>query len=250
MDVIGAALLLAAGMLAGWLNTLAGGGSMLTVPALMWLGFPADMANGTSRVAVLAQGVAATWGFRREKALALRDLRKLSLPIVGGAGIGAYAATLIPNAIFKPLLIGVFSLMALTMFLKPNALAPDPSETVREVAPSPGAWFALFLAGFYGGFLQAGVGLILLAVFGGLLRIDLERGNALKVAAVLAYSGLVVLVFAARARIEWIAGCTLALGNVVGALLGVRFAVKRGQAAIKKVVFAMVVASCASLLWK
>jgi hypothetical protein len=249
-EPLGVALLLAAGSVAGFLNTVAGGGSMLTVPALMWLGLPADIANGTSRVSVLAQGVAATWGFRRSGSLDSALLAKLSAPIVLGAVVGAYAATLIPNAIFKPLLLATFILMAFATLLKPSTFAPPPGEDVVLPSARKGTWLALLLAGFYGGFLQAGVGFVLLAVFASMLRIDLVRGNALKVATVLAYSGLVVLVFASRARIEWISGLVLSFGNVIGAALGVRFAVRRGQDAIKKVVVLMIVASCVSLLFK
>ena len=114
----------------------------------------------------------------------------------------------------------------------------------------PGATLALVLSGFYGGFLQAGVGFILLAIFAGMLRIDLVRGNGLKVAVVFLYSLVVVVVFAARARVDYAYGAVLAVGHVIGAEAGVRFSVKRGQGAIKKVVFVMILVSGVSLFFR
>ena len=243
-------VLVIAGAAAGWLNTVAGGGSMLTVPALMWCGLPADVANGTSRIAILAQGVTAVAGFRREKALDTRLLTAVAIPNVVGALFGAYAATLIPNQVFKPILICAMLVMAFSMFVKPESFLPPKGTAALHPRDRPGATLALLLSGFYGGFLQAGVGFILLAVFAGMLRIDLVRGNGLKVAVVFLYSLVVVLVFAARARVDYAYGAVLALGHVVGAEAGVRFSVKRGQGAIKKVVFAMIVVSCVSLFFR
>ncbi len=220
---------------------------MLTVPALMWCGLPADIANGTSRVAILAQGATAVAGFRRNAALDLKLLAAVAVPNVVGAVFGAYAATLLPNRIFEPILIGSLLLMAFTMFLKPSTFLPPEGALPLHPRDRPGATLALLLSGFYGGFLQAGVGFVLLSVFAGLLRIDLVRGNALKVSVIFLYSVLVVLVFAARARVDYAYGGVLALGHVVGAEAGVRFSVKRGQEAIRKVVFAMIVISGLSL---
>lgn len=249
-ELLGYGLLLLAGALAGWLNTIAGGGSLLTVPALMWYGLPADLANGTSRVAILAQGVTAVAAFWREKKLEPRQLTQVALPSVFGALLGAYASTLIPNAVLTPLIIATLIIMAASMFLKPSTFAPPAGAVPIDPRHKPSAQVALFFAGFYGGFLQAGVGLILLAVFASLLHIDLVRGNGLKVAVVFLYSIVVVMVFAARSRVALAPAGVLAVGQSIGALLGVRFAVKRGQAAIQKVVFVMVVAMAVALIFK
>jgi uncharacterized membrane protein YfcA len=247
LELVGLVL---AGAIAGWVNTIAGGGSMLTVPALMWYGLPADIANGTSRIAILAQGLTAVWGFRREKALDTSLLVGAAVPSVLGAVLGAYAATLIPTAIFKPILIITLLLMAASMFLKPDALSPPPGAIPVDPRKNGKAWVALFFTGFYGGFLQAGVGLILLAVFAGLCRIDLVRGNGLKVAVIFAYSIVVVLVFAGRGKMDWSSGGVLAIGHVLGAEFGVRFAVRQGQAAIRKVLFVVILVTCVSLFFK
>ncbi|MFT3923426.1 MAG: sulfite exporter TauE/SafE family protein [Myxococcales bacterium] len=244
-------VLVFAGIAAGWINTVAGGGSMLTVPALMWCGLPVDLANGTSRIAILAQGVTAVAGFRRHNTLDdTRLLTEIAVPNVVGAVIGAFVATLIPNAVFKPILIGALLLMAFSLFLKPESFLPPEGSVPLRPSQRPSAVLALLFSGFYGGFLQAGVGFVLLAVFAGMLRIDLVRGNGLKVAVVFVYSVVVVLVFAARSRVDYAYGALLALGQVVGAEAGVRFSVKRGQGAIKKVVFVMIIVSGVSLFFR
>jgi uncharacterized protein len=208
------------------------------------------VANGTSRVAILAQGATGVLGFRRAKQLDGSLFWAVALPSLLGAIFGAIAATYIPNSIFRPILIGTFVIMAGTLFLSPETLAPPAAATPIDPKSRPVAVLALLLAGFYGGFLQAGVGFVLLAVFGGLLRIDLVRGNGLKVAVIFLYSIVVVVIFAARSRVDLTSGLTLAVGNALGAELGVRFAIKSGQRAIKRVLFVAIIASCLALLWK
>ncbi len=223
---------------------------MLTVPALMWYGLPADLANGTSRIAILAQGVTAVTGFRREKKLDTALLRSVMVPNILGAMLGAYAATIIPNDVFKPVLIVALIAMAFSMFLKPETFEPKPGSTPLHPSQHRFGYLALFLAGFYGGFLQAGVGFVLLAVFASVLQIDLVRGNALKVALIFLYSLVVVAIFATRSKVDYTSGAILAVGHVVGAHAGVRFSVKSGQGAIKKVVFVMIIASGVSLFFR
>lgn len=244
------ALLLGVGLAAGWINTVAGGGSLLSVPALMWTGLPADIANGTSRVAIVGQGAVGVVGFRRAGRLDWGVLGRVVPTTLAGAVLGAYLATVIPNQVFKPVLIGTMMLMAVTLLLSPQTLAPPPDTEPLDVRQEPKAWVALFATGVYGGFLQAGVGLVLLAVLAGLLRHDLVRANALKVGVVLVYSVAALGVFVWRGKVAWDAGLVLAIGNMIGAQLGVHFAVQRGQQAIRWVVFGMVLVSCAALLWR
>jgi uncharacterized membrane protein YfcA len=243
-------LLVIAGVLAGWVNTLAGGGSLLTVPALMWYGLPVDVANGTSRVAVLVQGATAVYGFFREGKLETGLLLPIAVPSVIGAALGAFLATLIPNEVLTPLVIATLVIMAASMFLSPASFAPPEGAQPIDPRTRPAALAALFLAGFYGGFLQAGVGIVLLFVFARLLKIDLVRGNGLKVAVIFIYSIVVVLIFAARARVSLWSGSLLALGQMVGAILGVRFSVRMGQAAVQKVLFVVIVLVALALLFK
>jgi hypothetical protein len=208
------------------------------------------VANGTSRVAVLVQGATAVYGFFREGKLETKLLWPIALPSVVGAALGAYVATRIPNEVLTPLVVATLVVMAASMFLQPGKFAPPEGAEPLDPRAHPRALGALLLAGFYGGFLQAGVGILLLFVFARLLRIDLVRGNGLKVAVIFIYSLVVVAIFAVSARVAIVSGSLLAVGQMVGALLGVRFTVRMGQAALQKVLFVVIVLLAVALLFK
>ena len=246
----GSLWLVLVGAVAGWVNTLAGGGSLLTVPALMWYGLPADVANGTSRVAILAQCLAAVVAFRRRRVLDTKLFARVALPSVLGAALGAFAATLIPNAIFKPLLISTLALVALVLLVRSRSTKP--ADPATDGAPGQKRWvaLALFGVGVYGGMFQAGVGIMLLVVLSSGLGLDLVRGNAIKVGVALLYSVVAVWVFAASDRVHLSSGLVLALGNVIGAVLGVRFALRAGQEAVRKVVLVGALAVVLSVLFR
>ncbi len=236
------AALAAAGLGAGFVNTLAGGGSMIMVPALLLAGVPADVANGTTRVPILAQCLTSAATFARAGRLERRPAVDVAPLAVLGALVGAYVATLIPNRIFQPLLVGTMMVMAATMLLRPETLAPPDGTPVRRVLGDPLAMLCTLAAGFYGGVLQAGAGIVLLTLFSGLLRYDLVRANALKATVMLCYIAVTVAVFAARGRIQWEAAGVMTAGAVVGAWIGARLALQAGPAWIRWVVIAMVLA--------
>jgi hypothetical protein len=250
MNDLELAALAGAGLAAGFVNTLAGGGSMIMVPALLLAGVPADVANGTTRVPILAQCATSAATFARARRLERAPALDVAPLAVVGALAGAWIATLIPNRIFEPLLVGTMMVMAVTMLLRPETLAPPPGTEPRRVLGAPLAMLCTLAAGFYGGVLQAGAGIVLLALFSGLLRYDLIRANALKAIVMLAYIAVTVAVFAARGRIEWAAAGVMTIGAVLGAWLGARLALQAGAAWIRWVVLAMVLALGGWVLWR
>ena len=134
--------------------------------------------------------------------------------------------------------------------VKPGAIAPPPGTPTIAPKQSPAAWLGLFGAGFYGGFVQAGVGFILLAALAGGLRYDLLRANALKTVCALAFTSLALIIFILFDLVWWIPGLVLAAGSMLGAYIAVRVAVKLPQVYLKWFLFAMTVVSClASLLY-
>jgi len=233
-------LLLAAGLLAGFVNTLAGGGSLLTVPVLMLLGLPAQHANATNRVGVFLHSLVGGEAFDRRGQLDRRAAASLLPLALAGAVAGAVAASRLPAAVFEPVLLAGLALIALTLVWKPQVLAPAEGTPTLGIRERPIAALALFGAGFWGGFLQAGVGIFLLASFSGLLRFDLVRANALKVVMVAAFTGTSLLVFIAADQIVWLPGLVLAAGSVTGARLAVRFAVSTGHETLRRVIFGLV----------
>jgi uncharacterized protein len=230
-----------AGLVGGFVNTLAGGGSMIMVPALMLAGLPADVANGTSRVPITAQCLTSAATFARAGRLERGPTLDVAPLAIVGALAGAWLATVIPNRIFEPLLIGTMVAMAAAMLLRPETLAPPEGTPVRRVLGSPWAMPLTLVAGFYGGILQAGAGLVFLALLSGVLRYDLVRANALKAIVMLAYIVVTVAVFAARGRIVWEAAGAMTVGAIGGAWLGARLALGEGAAAwIRWLVLAMI----------
>ncbi|MBD3648730.1 MAG: sulfite exporter TauE/SafE family protein, partial [Pseudomonadales bacterium] len=195
------ALLLGAGLIAGFINTLAGGGSMLTLPALMMLGMPADVANGTNRIGVLLQSVAGAKGFHDADRLDAAAIGPVLVPTLLGALVGALAASYLPVWLLKPVLLGSMVIMAPVMLIRPSVVAPPEGTEARRLKDHPSAGAGLFLAGVYGGFVQAGVGFILIAALAGGLRYDLVRTNALKMVCTASFSVVALAAFIARDQV-------------------------------------------------
>ena len=229
------ALLAVAGFVTSVLNVIAGGGSFLTLPLLIFLGLPAADANGTNRLGVLAQTISAVWGFHRARVLDWRFGALTATPAVVGSIVGAWASLQVGELAFRRVLATLMLAMTFVTLVDPR-----PRRARRPLPP----WLLalLFLGlGFYGGFIQAGIGFLLLAVttWAGL---DLVRGNALKVLSVFVVTVVAALVFAFEGRIRWDDGLALAAGSFVGGMVGVRLTVKRGERFIRVVVVTALVA--------
>jgi len=246
-DLTTVLILFAVGLISGTMNVIAGGGSMITLPVLIMLGLPANVANGTNRVAILVQNVGATWSFHRLGLVSGPWLRLGAPPALVGAVLGTWTALNIGDLAFERILAFVLVLAAGWMLWRPMS-----SVTEVNTPPPEGGkgWLlrALFCGlGFYGGFIQAGMGFIVLAVttsFG----LDLIRSNAVKVTLVLAFTPLALGIFAYNGRVEWLTGFVLAGGTFIGALIGVRLQILRGQKWVRRVLTATVVVFAIRLL--
>ena len=242
------AALIVSGIIAGFVNTLAGGGSILTLPALMLLGMPADVANGTNRVGVLLQSIAGVRGFRRHGKLETPAIIPILVPTIVGSLIGSLVASYLPVSILKPLLIFTMIGMTLLIILRPGTL-PQENEAALSLKDSPGGIFWLFVAGLYGGFVQAGVGFILLAALAGALRYDLVRANALKMVCTLVFSVVALAVFVIRDQVLWIPGLIMGVATIIGVQLSVRFAITARQDTLKWILLSMSLVVCVAALF-
>lgn len=245
MSVLGYSALFVVGFVAAVINVLAGGGSFLTLPLLIFLGLPASVANGTNRVGVLAQNISAVAGFHRHNVLPVTWALSVSVPAVTGAALGVWAALIVPDVAFRRIL----SIVMLAMTLA-TVLSKRPAADVRREPQSAWHWTMVagfFVTGLYGGFLQAGVGFLALAMTT-LAGLDLVRGNAVKVFSVMLLTLLSLVVFAGTGHVDWPAGIALAGGNVLGGIIGVRVAVLKGQRWLEHAVTATIVVF-AVLLW-
>jgi len=249
IDALHLFLLIASGVAAGFVNTIAGGGSIFTLPALILLGMPADVANGTNRVGVVMQSLAAVRGFDRHKMLERATVVPIVLPTIGGALVGSAVASVIPVPVLKPVLLATMMAMTLLIVLKPGTI-PDLHETALSPGQRPSAFAWLFLAGLYGGFVQAGVGFILLTALAGVLRYDLLRANALKMMCTLVFSVVALAVFIAQGQVLWIPGLIVGAGSIIGVQLSVRFAINAKQKTLKWILLAMAMLVCVAALLK
>ncbi len=229
MDLITAVFLIVAGGAAGFINAVAGGGSTITLPVLEGL-LGATTANGTNRIAVLLANATAVGGFAKGGAMPWRKALVLIPPAVVGAGVGAWTATQISNDGMKRVFALVLVFVAISVLVKPSRwTTPGTGRSLTE------PWRSLvFLgAGFYGGFVQAGAGFLLLL---GLVMgqgLDLVRGNAVKVLLILVYTPVALIFFAGAAQVDLVFGLVLAIGNSSGAWIASRLAVKRGAGWIR-----------------
>ena len=240
--------LIVAGIIGGFVNTIAGGGSMVTVPVMMLLGMPVDHANGTNRLGVLQQSITGMRGFNKSKKLDTGAIVPMLIPTVSGAALGAFAATWLHPDTLKPVLLGTMILIALAMLVFPNVMSPLEGTEARTFRERRLGLVMLFGSGLYGGFAQAGVGFILIAALSAGLRYDLVRANALKVVCTALFSVAALVVFIWTGHVDYIAGLILAVGATIGATASVKFAVTVDQRVIKWTLFVMICVTAGSAL--
>lgn len=226
MTVWEAVLLVVGGVAAGVINTMAGGGSALTVPLLVLAGVPGNQANGSNRVGILAASASAVAGFRSSGVDGLKGTAPILAPAVVGSLVGSFGISQLADETFET----IFGLL----------LVPIVLLTIFKPKPKPGTepWsrpvtvVVFFLIGCYGGAFQAGVGLVLLIA---LTRsgLDLVAANSVKVAINLLVTCFALPVFIAQGNVVWAPALTLAAGFLVGGWVGAKWAVTGGERVIR-----------------
>ena len=229
MSALDFVLLVLGGMASGFINTLAGGGSAITIPILTEILGDVNVANGTNRIAIMLANIGAVAGFQRGKAVPWDVVRKVAIPAGVGAIAGAWVATIISAGAMRRVFAVVILLVALSVLYRPQRWIHEREDSLRE----PWRSVLFFAIGWYGGFLQAGVGLLWLTalVLGG--GLDLVRGNAAKVALIAIYTPLTIVVFARAAQVDVAVGAVLAIGQVSGAVLASQLAIAKGAAWVR-----------------
>jgi hypothetical protein len=236
--------LFAAGIAAGFINTVAGGGSVITIPVLVEF-FNASIANGTVRIAIFLQNISGVIGYARHRVVVWRMVIPLLIPTVVGAVGGAWLATeLSPGAIRRVFAVAVV-LVALSVLIKPKGWEESEEPRLRQ------PWTSLvFLGvGFYGGFVQAGVGFLFLAALVPGLGLGLVKGNGVKVVLIFAYLPFALPLFINADQVDWAAGGLVGGGSMVGAFLASTLAVKKGAAWIRWVLVVAAVAAAIRMLF-
>ena len=225
-------LLLITGIATGFLNVMAGGGSMLSVPIMIFLGVPGTVANATNRIAILPQNISAVWAFYRKGFANFKLSLSLSACTIPGTIIGAYYAARIPSDQFNYLLAFImFTVLVIMSLPRTNTNDHQTKELSRErMLVGHGL---MILIGFWGGFIHIGVGFLLMPVLNRVMRLDLITTNSHKVFIVLCYTAVALLVFASQLELVWKYGIALAIGTSIGAWIAANLQINRGIGAIK-----------------
>ncbi len=232
-------LLIVVGFVVGFINTVAGGGSLLSLPVLIFLGLPSNVANGTNRVAIVLQTALGTAGFKSKGVSTTPFNIYLGVAALFGALIGSTLAVDIHADTFNKILAIIMVLVAVIIVFKPNMRLDQLNERLQGKY----LWIALpvfFLFGIYGGFINAGIGFIIVLFLHNFNRMTLVRANATKVTVELIYNFAALLVFLLNGVVMWKIGLIMAMGNASGAWFGSRFSVDKGDGFIRFFLVAMV----------
>ncbi len=239
--------LILGGILVGFINTLAGGGSIISLSILMYvMGLPANIANGTNRIAVTLQTLVASSNFKKQKVLDWKKGLKLGIPAVLGSLLGAWIAVDIKEEIFEKAMAIIMILMLAFIFYKPQLWLKGKEELIEKKV-SPFIMFIFFLIGIYGGFIHVGIGYLLLISIVLGAGYDLVKANAIKVFIVLLYVPFSLAVFIYNKQVNFLYGFVLAIGNIIGALVASRFAIKNGANFVRWVIVVVVILTAANV---
>ena len=237
-------LLVISGVCAGFINTLAGGGSMLTLPVLMLMGMPADIANGTNRLAVVIQSLTGVHGFKKHGYLETSDIIPVMKPMLVGALLGALIVSYMPPDVLKPVLLITMMVMSLVMMFSSAVVFPGEHEKPKSLGDLRFGSTGIFLCGLYGGAIQGGVGFVLIMFFSGAMRYGILQANAWKMVCTLGFGFLSLVIFIVREQVVWIPGAILSLATIVGVLLSLKFAMKANQEVLKRFVLVVILIVC------
>ena len=220
-------LLFAAGIVAGFINTIAGSGSLLTLPLLIFIGLPPTVANATNRIGILLQSIVGAVSFRHQRVFRFREGLPYMIPSVIGAVAGALYAASFNEEVMRRVIGFLLLFMLLMLLIKPERWLYG-REVKRSRLRRVGEVTIFLLIGFYGGFIQAGVGFFLIAALVYGTGAGLTRSNALKVLITSVFTLVAVIVFLMTGQIDFRAGLILGAGSMIGAYVGTRVAVEWG----------------------
>jgi uncharacterized protein len=236
--VISTVVIFIAGMLAGMINSIAGGGTLISFPVLLWLGRDAVIANATSTVAIWPGSVAGAFGFRRDLATARRWLLMLIVPSLVGGAMGAWLLLRTETSTFEKIV--PFLILGATLLFAAQGMITSRLGDIARSHENPGAgWLVFvfafqFLVGLYGGYFGAGIGILMLAALGLIGMTDLHQMNGLKNVLAVFINGIAAIYFVILRAVEWGDVFVMMAGAIVGGLLGARLAHVLGRTFVRR----------------
>ncbi len=231
-------LLLVSGVLVGIINTLGGGGSVITMSLFMAMGMPIGIANGTNRIAVLMQNLSATVAFLRKGMLHVKSGLLLSLPAIVGNIFGALVATEVSESIFKICLSIVLAIILIYLVLGKDNEQITGGHSLK-IKWWHYIWF--FIIGFYGGYIYIGLGFLILAVTIWTMNLDIITANVIKGFVIFLSTPFALAVFIYNGQVEWMAGLLHGAGNIIGALMASHWAMNWGVKFVRWFTLAIIV---------
>jgi uncharacterized protein len=234
--------LIISGLLVGFINTLAGGGSIISLSLLMFLGLPVDIANGTNRISVTIQTLTSVLSFRYQKVLPLKKGLLLGIPVIFGSILGAFIAIEV-NKNYVEKAFGIVMIIMFFMVLTRPSKWLHGQEHLINKPLSIWKYLLFFILGIYGGFIHVGIGYFLLAAVVLGAGYNLVNANAIKVLIVLMYVPFTLIVFLINDKINWEYGLIHSIGNVAGAWIGARYAVSWGAKAVRWIMISIIIVS-------
>jgi len=247
MTIFDASILVLAGLFAGFINTVAGGGSLITMPLLIFLGLPSSEANASNRVALFIQNIFSVQGFRSKGVSVFPYAFYAALTACIGAILGANLAVDIKGELFNRILAVVMLLVIILTITKPyfSKFNNIESWTSKNKVLSLTLFFFI---GIYGGFIQAGVGFLIIASLTGIHGLNMAKTNSIKVFVILCYTFIAIIIFMIEDQIRWKYGLTLAAGNSIGGWVASRWSVGKNDKWIRLILIITVLA-LAIKLW-
>ena len=227
-DVI---ILLICGVIAGFINTVAGGGSLLTLPILIFMGLPSNIANGTNRIAIFMQNIFSISGYKSRGVSDFKYSSWLSVSALIGSIIGAKIAINIDEDMFNKILSIVIIIVVLTIIYNKKTFNIN-SENI-SIEKKIISVIMFFFIGIYGGFIHAGVGFLILSILSNYNGIQLSKANSIKVFVVFVYTFFALIVFIMENKINWILGINLGIGNSIGGWVASRWSYNKPDKIIK-----------------
>jgi uncharacterized membrane protein YfcA len=242
LDLWHAAGAFGAAFLAGAINSIAGGGTLVSFPTLIWLGLPAVTANATSTVAIWPGTVGSMWGYRRELRAAERRVFALLAPSLIGGILGALLLRRTPPSVFAHMV--PYLILAATLLFMAQEPIQRKLKTAEAAAHRSRRWLAgavtfQLAVAVYGGYFGAGIGILMLAALSILGLSDIHQMNGLKVIFGMSINGVAALYFVWAGMVHWPYVVLMAIGAIAGGYGGAGMARRVGQAVVRRIVIAI-----------
>jgi uncharacterized protein len=233
-------ILVCSGLVVGFINTLAGGGTIISLSVFMFFGLPPVMANGTNRIAVLLQNITAVANFSKKKMIDWNKALRLAVPITLGGVAGAFFANIISNVFFNYFFGFVIVLVGITLIFNPKRWLNEKENLVRK-ALKWWHYLLFFFIGIYGGFIHVGIGYLIMGSLVLGTGNELTKANAIKNFLVLSYIPLSLVIFAVQGNVNWEYGLIHGIGNIAGAQIASSIKFKHSGNLIRYIMIALII---------